>query len=382
MFRTKTRLFALSLFGALTGAALFFSAAPRVRAEAQTLYIGTYTRDANGGICAADFDSQSGQLSRARVVAVTPNPSWIALAPDGKTLYAANESGAVAGENSGGVSAFAVENGGALKPLNARAVPNGLAHLSVDATGCWLAGASYGGGNVSLWPLEKDGALGERAALIQHSGHGPNANRQEAPHAHQVVFSPDNSKIWVADLGLDQVLIYLFNAKNGAVQTENPLVAPLAPGSGPRHLTFGDAGQRAYVISELTNTITLFDATIKAPIARQIISTLPADATGADYAAEVQIARDGRFLYASNRGDVNGISVFSIGPNGLLKAQSFAATGRSPRHFTLDPSGRWLLAANQQDRSISVFAVNAESGALTFSSRLEEVPGEPTCVVF
>ena len=352
------------------------------RAATQTLYIGTYTRDENGGICAADFDSQTGQLTRARVVAATPNPSWIARAPDGKTLYAANESGAVAGENSGGVSAFAVATDGTLKPLNARAVPSGLAHGCVDATGCWLAGASYGGGNVSLWPLEKDGALGARAALIQHSGRGPNAARQEAPHAHQVVFSPDNSQIWVADLGLDQVLIYPFDAKTGAVQTENPLVAALTPGSGPRHLAFGEGGQRAYVISELTNTITLFDMTTQVPVARQTISTLPTDATGADYAAEVQMSRDGRFLYASNRGDLNGIAVFSVGANGALEAQSFAATGRSPRHFTFDGSGQWLLAANQQDRSISVFSVDAESGALTFSSRLDAVPGEPTCLVF
>ena len=350
------------------------------RAATQTLYIGGYSKDPNGGVCAAQFDPDTGQLSAARVVAVTPNPSWIALAPNGKTLYAANESGAVDGQNTGGVSSFSVEPSGDLKALNQRAVAGGLAHLSLDATGQWLAGASYNGGTVSLWPTAKNGALGERAQFFQHVGSGPNLNRQKSPHPHQVVFSPDNRRLWAVDLGIDKALSYNFDADRGALSLT--AAAFVAPGSGPRHMDFKTNGDLAYVVGELSNTISVFELAGGVPNLVQTISTLPADAVGQNYAAEIAVSPNGRFVYASNRGDSSGLAVFQISREGRLSLSSQIATDKSPRHFSFAPSGRWLLVANQQTRSIQVFAIDKSSGALSLAGRLDNVPNEPTCLVF
>lgn len=352
------------------------------RADTMTLYIGGYTRNnpdktAPAGICAATFDSQTGQLGAARVVGAATNPSWLELSPDAKTLYAIDE------DSKGGVSAFSIGEKGDLTQLNSRPIEGGSPHISLDATGKWLAVASYGAGTLSLFSTQNDGKIGERKTLIQLEGSGPNANRQKSPHAHQAVFSPDNQKLWVADLGSDKVWIYDFEAQSGELKAATPPFVASAPGAGPRHIAFGENG-RVYGINELDSTLMVFEnaATSRA---LQTLSSLPADFAGQSTGAEVLVSRDGRFVYASNRGAKGApstLGTFAVGAEGKLTPVGWVETPREPRHFTLSPDGKWLLAANQQTRAISVYAIDSKSGELKLHSKLEGVPMEPTCLVW
>lgn len=349
-------------------------------AQTCLLYIGTYSQHPQGGIYGARFDPRTGEVSRPQTLTATPNPSFLAASPDGRFLFAVNESGHVAGENKGGLSAFRIDPAAGLSPLNAIAEGGTLCHLSVDATGKWLLVAAYSAGTVSTWPVEADGNIGPRVALVQHAGHGADENRQSGPHAHHIVPSPDNRRAFVADLGLDKVMIYDFNAHTGALVPAAPPFVPIASGAGPRHLALTPSGRFLYVVSELNNTITAFKNAPGAPQQIQVVSTLPADFRGQSFAAEIAVRPDGRFLYVSNRGH-NSIARYAIEVAGQLKPAGFSPTGRGPRHFTFDPGGKWLLSANQTDRSITVFSVNLQSGALTPKHQLQ-VPDEPTCLLF
>ena len=374
MFRPKLLLPALAL---TLLAALTLRLTRPARADPMTLFLGTYSLAPNGGICAARFDPDSGQLSDARVVAAIENPSWIALSPDARTLYALSESA------SGGVSAYSVEADGTLAGLNSQALGGGLAHLSVDATGKWLAASAYGAGQVALFPLEPNGAIGPQKRLIQLQGSGPNANRQDKSHAHQALFTPDNRGLVIADLGADKLWRFDFGAATGTLTPGTPAFVAVKAGAGPRHLAI--AAGRAYVISELDNTLSVFADFAGAPRLIQTVSTLPAGWTRTSYAGEVAVSGDGRFLYASNRGG-NGapssIAAFALAKDGQLAPLGWAQTGAMPRDFALDPTGRWLLAANQDERAVTVYAVDAKTGALSLHSKLDGIPGKPTCLVW
>ena len=372
MSRFKIVLTALALLVA-AGVTLRALSGSAARADTMTLYLGGYSKDANGGLCAAQFDAATGTLSEARVVAPLANPSWIALAPNKATLYALSEG------KTGGVSAYAVGENGTLKPLNSQPMGGGLAHLGVDATGQWLLAAAYGAGNVGLFPLGADGSIGAQKQLLQLEGSGPNERRQKSAHAHQALFSPDNKRALIVDLGSDKVWNFSFDEKSGALEAADPPFLATKPGAGPRHLAFG--GAKIYVINELDNTLTVFDQ----GEAVQTISALAPDFQGQSSAAEVITSADGRVLYASNRGAKDApssIAAFRIGEDGHLSPLGWAETGTQPRHFALSPSGQWLLAANQQERAVTVYRVEAQTGALSFHSKLENVPVEPTCLVW
>lgn len=367
------------------------------------LYIGTYTQRAEGGVCGARFNAQTGELSALGLLATTPNPSFLSLAPDGRTLYAANEWGAVAGANTGGLSLFRIEapltavphGGGAphdrgappgvaalprLVPLASLAVGGGLCHLTTDATGKWLLAAAYGGGTVSVWPVLPDGRLGPLAARQQHSGHGSHPARQSEPHVHHIVFAPDNRRVFVADLGLDQVLLYDFAPQTGHLAPATPPFVRVAAGAGPRHVALSPSCRDLYVVSELNNTVSVFADALGTPHLVQTITTLPPDFRDESFTAEIVMRPDGRFLYVSNRGH-NSIVCYAVGGDGHLTLTGVFATGRTPRHFTFDPSGQWLLVGNQSDRSVSVFRVDALSGALALQSQLAGLPDEPVCLL-
>ncbi|RYX81988.1 lactonase family protein [bacterium] len=379
----------LLLLGCLAGASRADDLANQTKPTVQylpanhmTLYIGTYTRNANEGICVSYFNPENGELSAPQTAVAVANPAFLAASSDGRFLYAVNEWGQVAGENKGGISAFRIEPGtNQLTALNSFAFGGNLCHLTMDATGKWLLAAAYSAGSISTWPIQEDGSIGPRAMLVQHTGSGPNQGRQKEAHAHHVVLSPDNRRAFVADLGMDKVTIDDFNAATGELTGSEPSSVGVVPGAGPRHIALSPSGKFLYVVSELNNTITAFKNADSTPEEIQVISTLPADFTGESFAAEIATSPDGRFLYTSNRG-YNSVAAYSIEGDGQLKLVGFSPVGRNPRHFTFDPSGKWLLVGNQEDMSISVFSVDSETGALTQKHLLENIPGKPVCLLF
>lgn len=374
MLRFRWPLFALALLVTFVLPTDVFHCA--ARADDLTLYVGGYTKTDEDGLCALRFDSTTGILSAARVVAPLSNPDWLTLSPDHRTLYAGG-----ARDGQSGLSAFAIENNGNLRPISQQISSESPVSLAVDATQKWLVGAYYNSGSWGVWPLHSDGTIGERARLIRFEGSGPNPSRQQSPHAHQAIISPDNKRIWICDLGTDKAIIYDFDAQTGAVTPSRPAFVALAPGSGPRHLAFKKRGGLAYVVGELNSTITVFEFANGQPRAVQTISTLPAGFAGQNTGAEISVSPDERFVLASNRG-YDSIAVFQISREGRLFLQGHTKVSKEPRHFTFDPTGKWVLVGNQQTRSIEVFAFDKTSGKLTFQRKFDGVLNEPTCLVF
>jgi 6-phosphogluconolactonase len=349
------------------------------------VYIGTYTGNSSKGIYAFRFDEASGALTPVGLVAGTKSPSFLALSPNRKFLYAVNEISSFDGEKAGSVTAFSIDaQSGKLTTLNAKSSKgDGPCHLAVDATGRFVAVANYGGGNFSLLPIAADGRLGDSIAILANGGRGPNKERQEGPHAHAVVFDARNRYLLGADLGLDRVFIYKFDPSTGALGANDPSSVQLAPGTGPRHVAFHPTLPLAFAINELTSTITSlsWDAASGRLAAAGSVSSLPAGYSGKNSTAEIAVHPDGRFLYGSNRGH-NSIAVFSIGPMGTLTLVEHESTrGQEPRNFAIDPTGKWLIAANQKSNSLAVFSIDQETGALTPVGPLAQV-GTPVCVLF
>jgi 6-phosphogluconolactonase len=353
------------------------------------VYFGTYTNDKKSqGIYASRFDPATGALSPAELVADTPNPSYLAIHPSGRSLYAANEIGNFDGKPTGAVSAFAIERAsGRLTLLNRQpSAGGGPAHLITDPSGRNVLVANYGGGSVAVLPIEQDGRLKPPSSTMQHSGASVNQQRQKGPHAHQVILDPPAARAYVADLGIDKVMIYRFDAARGALSANDPPAASLEPGAGPRHAAFHPKGRFAYVINELTCTITAFsvDPATGALTAIQTVSTLPAGETVREgySTADVQVHPSGRFLFGSNRGH-DSIAVFAIDQaSGRLTLVEHEPTGgNTPRAFGIDPDGAFLLAANQRSDSVVVFRIDGKTGALAPTGHRLEVP-VPVCVKF
>ena len=346
--------------------------------------VGTYTNNtASKGIYAFDFDSESGRLTAKGVAAATPDPSWVAIHPNGKFVYAANESG----KNST-ITAFALDAKTAkLTQLNQLpALGEDPCYLSFDKTGKYLFIANYTSGNVVVFPILPDGKLGEHTANVKNAGPlGPNKERQDAPHAHWVEASRDNRFVFVSDLGLDAVLSYVFDASKGTLTPNKPFfLRPLTAGAGPRHATFSPDGRYFYVLSEINSTVTAFVYAPNHGVFGDLggLSMLPAGFSGRNDAAEITIDNTSKWLFASNRGH-DSIAVFSIDPaNGKLKAAGdFPTGGQEPRHFAIDPTGQFLLAENQNSNTIVVFSIDPATGALSQVSQTSDIPS-PVCLKF
>jgi 6-phosphogluconolactonase len=379
--------FVLLLFavGTLT---LIDSAQPQPANTHYLALIGTYTdKTTSKGIYAADFDASSGQLTIKGVAANTANPSWVVIHPNGKWVYAANESG-----KQSTITAFALDPTTAkLTQLNQLpALGEDPCHLSFDKTGKYLFVANYTSGNVVVFPILPDGKLGEHTANVKDSGPlGPNKERQEAPHAHWVQVSAQNRFAYVADLGLDRVLIYPFDANTGALSTpassapEGVFSVRLSPGTGPRHVAFSARGDFLYVLGEMQSTVSVFlneRQEVWRPV--QQISALPELFTGRNDAAEIAVHPNGKWLFTSNRGR-DSIAVFAINPadGTLRKTVDFPTGGKEPRHFALDPGGHFLLAENQNSNSIVVFRIDETTGTLIQVSQTSDIPS-PVCLMF
>jgi 6-phosphogluconolactonase len=350
-------------------------------------YVGTYTaKTSSKGIYAYRFDAEKGQLTTMGVAAETADPSFLAVHPNGKYLYAVNEISTFNGGAGGAVSAFSVAaKTGALKFLNQ--VPTrgaGPCHVSLDKNGAYVLVANYDGGSIASFPVREDGSLGTASGFVQHSGSGPNKERQEGPHAHWIGTSPDNRFALAVDLALDQVIVYGFDSGNGLFTPMLSGFAKVKPGAGARHLAFHPNGKFAYLLSEMDSSVTVFSYQAKngAFSSLETISALPKDYAGPKEAAEIAVHPSGKFLYTSNRGH-DSIALFEINPaKGTLKSLGQVLTGgKTPRHFAIDPTGMYLLAENQESNNIVVFHIDPATGNLTPTGQTIEVPS-PVCITF
>src|ERR1700678_3020781 len=365
------------------------SAVPPARSGKYLVYVGTYTNDEGSkskGIYAFRYDAATGQVTPLGLAAKTTNPSFVAAHPNGKFLYAVNEVGDYKGQISGGVSAFSIDRAtGKLTFLNE--LPSRGAdpcYITVDRTGKFVLVANYTGGSVIVYPILEDGRLGEASAFVQHTGHGPNAERQEGPHAHSIDLSPDNRFAFVDDLGLDELLVYKFDAAKGSLTPNDQPFAKLDPGAGPRHFALRPDGKFAYVVTEIGRNVTVFsnDASRGTLQRVQTITTLPADFTGRNDNAEIEVHPSGKFVYASNRGH-DSLAEFAIDSGkGTLTTIEIASTGgKEPRSFEIDPKGALLFAANQKSDNIVVLKIDAKTGRLTPTGQVLDI-GSPVCVKF
>lgn len=357
-----------------------------VDAQTYRVYFGNYTRPPEGGIFQATFDAETGKLSPAALAGPATNASFLAIHPSRKFLYAVGEISDFNGQKTGGVSAFAIDpQTGKLTLLNAQSSTGaGPCHISLDQAAKTAFVANYGGGSVASLPINADGTLEPAASSIQHVGSSVNPRRQKEPHAHSINLDPQNKFVFAADLGLDKVLVYRYDAATHTLTPNTPPAGAVAPGAGPRHFAFHPSSRFAYVINELDNTVTAFayDSAKGTLTEIQAISTLPEGFDGTSYTAEVVVHPSGKFLYGSNRGH-DSLAVFQIDQEtGKLTARGQVPIGgKTPRNFAIDPTGKWVLAGGQGTNNVTVFAVNQESGELTATGQSIDVPS-PVCIRF
>jgi 6-phosphogluconolactonase len=332
-------------------------------------FAGTYTRSSSKGIYSFRFDTATGAISGLKLAAESSNPSFLAVHPDGRHLYAVNE------QAEGTVSAFAIDAESAmLKAINTRATPGGApAHLAIDPSGKWLAEANYSGASVALFPIDVDGALRQAADFVQRAGSSIH-QRQKGPHPHQVVFTQPGLFV-VPDLGTDELVT--FKIADGKLNAAGSV--RFEPAFGPRHVVFDARGRFAYVLGEIASTISV--RALPGFAEKRKIAMLPDDFRGRNTSAEIAMNPNVRWLYASNRG-LDGIAAFEIGADGTVTpAGRYSTLGKTPRHFALGPNGNYLLAANQDSDSVVVFRIDRSTGKLTPTGAQVTIP-MPVCVIF
>ena len=341
-------------------------------ANTNLLYIATQD-PARMGITVAEFDSDTGVLSAPRMIMETRDPAHFTLSADGKHLYMCNTG------TPGGVSAFSVEKKtGALTLLNYKeSKGRGPSYVSVDKSGRYVLDANYGGGFVEVYSLAKDGSLDQPTAFVQHAGSSVHPVRQTKPYAHWFRTDPSNRFGLVADLGMDEIVIYKFDDQTGALTPNNPPFTKVPGGMGPRHLVFHPNGKWVYGIAEIDNDVMAFNWDGKQGTLTQFqtVKTLAAGFADPSTAAEIAVRADGKYLYASNRGE-DSIVVYAVDPKSgeLTLKQRTPSRGKVPRYFTFDPSNKWLIVSNQDGANVSVFGVDAKTGELT-------PKGEPVALV-
>lgn len=345
-----------------------------------TFYLGTYTKNGRSkGIYVGKLDTESGRLGEIQLAGEAKSPSFVALSPDRKFLYASIEDGG------GAVGAFAVNADGTLKPLNTQ--PSGGAgacHVWVDATSRNVLTANYGGGSIAVFRANPDGSLGERTAFVQFEGSGPDKGRQKGPHAHSIYTDASNRFVYSCDLGTDNVWVFDFEAGKGTLTAANPPSGKVPPGEGPRHFALHPNGKFAYVNNEMGLSVTAFsrDPATGALTGIQTLPTLPegAERKGAS-TAEICIHPTAKWLYVSNRGH-DSIAVYAIGADGKLTwIENAPAQVKIPRGAGIDPTGRWLVTAGQSGDRIAVLKIDVTTGRLSPTGQSAEV-GSPVCVLF
>ncbi|MCK7556071.1 lactonase family protein [Chitinophaga sedimenti] len=341
------------------------------------MLIGTYTSGESKGIYVYKLNTTTGKAEPVSVAEGLKDPSFVTVAPNGKFVYAASES-----RNS--VYALSFDKAsGKLQLLNEEKVGSGgPAHINMDKGGKFVFTGNYGGGSLSVLPVKADGHVGAPVQVIQMKGSGPDKARQREPHVHQVTFSPDGKQVFAPDLGTDKIMMYDFNpaAKEPLTPSAQPFAA-IAPGGGPRHLVFHPNGKTAYIVHEMTGFVTAFTYADRKLTPIQTISTNTADYKGSNFgSADIHISPDGKYLYMTNRGDLNNIAIFKIDHGKLSLVGHESTQGKGPRNFMITPDGGLLLVANQQTNNIVVFRRDKHTGKLSDAGQTISVPA-PVCVV-
>src|SRR5665647_2211701 len=352
-------------------------------ASAQSFYLfaGTYTGSGSKGIYVYNFNAQTGKAKWVSNTDSSTNPSYLTVAHNRDFVYAVNETN---GANPGRVSAYAFnKNKGTLEFLNT--VLSGgddPCYISTSNDDKWAVVANYTSGSVAVFPVNKNGSIQPYSQLIKDSGSSINKDRQATAHVHEAVFSPDNAYLFTPDLGMDKVMIYKFNhLSKQPLKPSSPAFVKAAPGSGPRHFAIHPNKKYAYLIHELSGTVTAYSYSNGKLVQLQDLAAHPAGYSGTIGSAEIAISPDGKFLYASNRGDENTITIFSINSStGKLTLEGYQSTmGKGPRNFIIDPTGNFLLAANQNTDNIVIFKRNKQTGLLTNTGKEIHVP-KPVCL--
>lgn len=352
------------------------------RAGELAVYVGTYTTGKSDGIYLYRLNLSSGELKHVGTTK-SVNPSFLTLAPSRRYLYAVNEVGNFENEKSGAVSSFAVnQRTGELRLLNQQpSLGADPCYVDVDAGGKFVLVANYNGGNVTVFPVQRNGSLGEATDMKQARGSSVNPDRQQSPHAHCIMLDQANRFAYSCDLGTDKVMIFRFDARNGRLQPAEPPWVQVKPGAGPRHLAFHPSGKLAFVLNELHSTVTTFTRDPEKGSLKELqtLTTLPKDFTGTNSSADIHVSPDGRFLYCSNRGH-DSIAIFAIDPrDGLSPIDHESTRGMTPRNFAIDPTGAFLLVANQRSDNIVAFRRNQKTGRLTSTVHEVQVPA-PVCL--
>jgi 6-phosphogluconolactonase len=377
----KRRTF-LQTAGAGISAAFLPAAAHAANKDEYLVYFGTYTDGTARGIYAWRFQPATGKLTEVGLVAETPNPAFIVASPNGRNLYAVNWKGDERDKQGDTVSAFAIDHKtGKLAFLNKVTSKGEMpTNLTIDHTGKALLQVSYTGGNIAGYRIEADGKLSEPTTYFEHRG--KSVHPVNGPHSHGVIVSPDNKHVFVGEVGLDQVRSYSLDAAKSTLTPSDPPFESVKPGTAPRHLAFHPSGKFLYTNDESRPAVTVFAVDGGHLKEIQEVPAIPADFTGRDATAEIQIDRKGRFVYVSNRGH-DSIAVFSVEQStGFLTPVQHASTqGKTPRNFSLDPTGEYLFAANQNSDTVVQFKVDAVSGKLTPTGQPIAVP-KPVCVLF
>lgn len=345
------------------------------------LFIGTYTGSGSKGIYVYTFDAATGKAQWVSNTEGVVNPSYLAIAPGGSLLYACNETTTA---DAGGISAFRFNREkGSLTFINKQSSGgDNPAYVSVHKSRKWVVAGNYSGGNLSAFPVNANGSLQPYSQLIQHTGKSVNKQRQEKAHVHATVFSPEGDYLFVPDLGMDKVMIYKFNSSaQKPLQPASPAFINTHPGSGPRHFIFHPNKTWAYLIEEMAGTVIAYNYKKRKLDAMQQIASHADTAKGDFGSADIHTSPDGKFLYASNRGTENNITIFSIDRlTGVLSLAGYQSTmGIQPRNFTIDPSGKYLLAANQQTGNIVIFKRDVRTGLLKYTGEQINIP-EPVCL--
>jgi len=352
-----------------------------IQAQAYFLFVGTYTGTGSKGIYVYRFDAATGKAELLNNTDKADNPSYLAIAPNGKTVYACNE---IASASGGKVSAYRFNRSdGSLRLLNQQATAGDHpAYVAVDKQQKWVVAGNYSGGSITVFPVNKDGGIAPFTQLIKHIGSGPDSTRQKSAHVHATVFSPKGDYLLSPDLGIDKVMIYPVKKTQANPLDEMKVsFAKTTPGGGPRHLSFHPNGKWAYLMEEMTGSVMAFEFGKGKLSQFQRIYSHPDTASGPFGSADIHVSPDGKFLYASNRAKENNLAIFRIDErNGKLTTVGYQSTlGEKPRNFTIDPTGNFLLVANQDTDNIVIFKRDKQTGLLTETGEQISVP-RPVCL--